>query len=493
MKKYVLLMLAVLCVEMAQAQLSDTVRHRNRNYYYSHWYDTCNCMYNGTDPVTDPAQLHLYEIHAFTWQEFAKADYTPRPLELLGVAVMVDPSGFDNFHRYIDTNYGEEYVYVAYYDSANNQMLRLDSARWDTLQPKTMELVLTETPENYKQGFECPPGGVAYCRVYEAYFEKPVEVEGEFFLMGSLHGSALCEEPGWEGWCLHRPVRYVMVRGWPTNCTCCFPTLRQFRNSSYAGWLDLASRGTGDGPFLPIITPQSLLEVHSADSVMGHVTGGGFYMDSVNAQIEAVPEYGYVFSHWNDGDTANPRHVTVTCDTSFTAYFAEATYYRLATNAYPPEYGTVTGGGYYPENTDTVITAQPVGEQYRFLEWHDHDTANPRRVRVERDTMFTAVFEAVADTGGQQQGIGGAAMAGGQFRLVPNPATEEVRCLTAGEEFDSGVLKVVDAAGREVLRRELPRQTQAYTFRVADYPSGTYFVTLTTAKGTSTQKLVVEN
>ena len=83
-------------------------------------------------------------------------------------------------------------------------------------------------------------------------------------------------------------------------------------------------------------------------------------------------------------------------------------------------------------------------------------------------------------------------MAGGQFRLVPNPATEEVRCLTAGEEFDGGVLRVVDAAGREVLRRELPRQTQAYTFRVADYPSGTYFVTLTNAKGTSTQKLVVE-
>ena len=119
-------------------------------------------------------------------------------------------------------------------------------------------------------------------------------------------------------------------------------------------------------------------------------------------------------------------------------------------------------------------------------------TENPRIVVVTQDTVFTALFEKVTDTGGQQQGIVGATMAGEQFRLVPNPASDEVRCLTAGEGFGGGVLTVVDAAGREVLRKELSRETRACTFRVTDFPAGTYFVTLSTAKGSTTQKLVVE-
>jgi hypothetical protein len=52
---------------------------------------------------------------------------------------------------------------------------------------------------------------------------------------------------------------------------------------------------------------------------------------------------------------------------------------------------------------------------------------------------------------------------------------------------------VRDEQGREVLRRKLAAGTRTLMIDVADYPSGTYFVTLTTAKGTSTQKLVVEN
>ena len=46
--------------------------------------------------------------------------------------------------------------------------------------------------------------------------------------------------------------------------------------------------------------------------------------------------------------------------------------------------------------------------------------------------------------------------------------------------------------GREVLRRELSLGTQEFTFSVAELPAGTYFVTLTTAQGSWTQRLVVE-
>ena len=163
----------------------------------------------------------------------------------------------------------------------------------------------------------------------------------------------------------------------------------------------------------------------------------------------------------------------------------------MAVRAYPPEYGTVEGDGSYPQNTDTVIAAHAMDGQYRFVEWHDHDITNPRRVRVVQDTVFTAIFELVEDSG-SHQGIGAVPPLGSQFRLVPNPASSEVRCVMGGEGFAGGVLTVADAAGREVLRRELKASERVCEFRVADLPAGTYFVTLTTKEGTSTRKLVVE-
>jgi hypothetical protein len=78
------------------------------------------------------------------------------------------------------------------------------------------------------------------------------------------------------------------------------------------------------------------------------------------------------------------------------------------------------------------------------------------------------------------------------FTLSPNPATGSVHCVWEGETFPGGVLTMTDAAGREVLRRELAPQTRDFTFSVAELPAGTYFVTLATAEGSSTKKLVIK-
>jgi hypothetical protein len=77
------------------------------------------------------------------------------------------------------------------------------------------------------------------------------------------------------------------------------------------------------------------------------------------------------------------------------------------------------------------------------------------------------------------------------FTLSPNPAKGQVA--VRADIWEPYSVAVRDEQGREVLRRKLAAGTRTLTIDVADYPSGTYFVTLTTAKGTSTQKLVVEN
>ncbi|MBQ6069610.1 MAG: T9SS type A sorting domain-containing protein [Bacteroidales bacterium] len=84
------------------------------------------------------------------------------------------------------------------------------------------------------------------------------------------------------------------------------------------------------------------------------------------------------------------------------------------------------------------------------------------------------------------------AVGGTSFTLSPNPARESVRCEVDAEGFRGGVLIVADAAGREVMRKELKTSERVSELRVAVLPAGTYFVTLTTKESSSTQKLIVE-
>lgn len=74
----------------------------------------------------------------------------------------------------------------------------------------------------------------------------------------------------------------------------------------------------------------------------GTVTGGGTYEYGKTATLTAVPNAGYKFKRWSDGNTSNPRTVTVTGAASYTAEFeaAEVKFYvyrgsaRYAVKAY---------------------------------------------------------------------------------------------------------------------------------------------------------------
>ena len=76
-------------------------------------------------------------------------------------------------------------------------------------------------------------------------------------------------------------------------------------------------------PALPPDTVWRRVTVHSADSTMGTVSGGGSCIDSATVTIRANALQGYEFVAWNDGDTLNPRQIIVVSDTAFTAFFRE--------------------------------------------------------------------------------------------------------------------------------------------------------------------------
>jgi len=61
-----------------------------------------------------------------------------------------------------------------------------------------------------------------------------------------------------------------------------------------------------------------------------------------------------------------------------------------------------------------------------------------------------------------------------------------------GEQLRRMTLTIHDAAGNEVLHKELVRPGISISLDLSDLPSGTYFVTLVTPTASGTQKLVVK-
>lgn len=63
------------------------------------------------------------------------------------------------------------------------------------------------------------------------------------------------------------------------------------------------------------------ITVISADENTGTVSGSGDYGYGSTVTIEAIPNAGYQFLQWNDGNTDNPRTITVTENATYTATF----------------------------------------------------------------------------------------------------------------------------------------------------------------------------
>ena len=128
-------------------------------------------------------------------------------------------------------------------------------------------------------------------------------------------------------------------------------------------------------------------------SVGGSVSGGGTFEEGKEIQIKATANDGYHFLNWSDGNTENPRTITIEKDLTLTAFFEEDeeefekyTITLLATN------GSVTGGGTFKAGSLIQITATP-NNNYRFVRWDDGNTDNPRSITVSEDMALTAVFE----------------------------------------------------------------------------------------------------
>ena len=125
--------------------------------------------------------------------------------------------------------------------------------------------------------------------------------------------------------------------------------------------------------------------------IHGTVSGAGNYNYLSTRTITAMPNYGYHFTQWSDGDTNNPRTLTLIQDTAFTALFAKNTYNIAALSADTAK--GYAGGTGTLEYLDTVTLTATANYGYHFTMWSDGNAANPRTVQVTRDSIFTAQFD----------------------------------------------------------------------------------------------------
>lgn len=74
-------------------------------------------------------------------------------------------------------------------------------------------------------------------------------------------------------------------------------------------------------------TPLFTIHANADNSTHGSVMGSGAYLGGTSVALRAIPSTCYSFVAWSDGDTANPRQLTLSSDSSLTAYFVANTKY----------------------------------------------------------------------------------------------------------------------------------------------------------------------
>ncbi|MCF8388532.1 MAG: T9SS type A sorting domain-containing protein, partial [Bacteroidales bacterium] len=134
------------------------------------------------------------------------------------------------------------------------------------------------------------------------------------------------------------------------------------------------------------------LTVLASPEEAGQVSGGGTYNVNDTANLNAIPDEGYQFDYWHNGDSIvsyNPEYsfIMPPHDDTMTAFFS-VIIYNVGVQPNNPEWGTTTGGGEYEYGDTATVVATPE-EGYKFIVWTEDGEA------VSYDSAFS--FEVFDD------------------------------------------------------------------------------------------------
>ena len=495
-RAFILIVLALGCRLSATAQGYDTIYNRCNSWYQEIWYDSCPGFLTGDYVRLERIAANL----SMPDYRIARPYYVDHRMGVKGLVVTTIANFSDiSLDPYWHNDYSlPEYAILYRYGHSLDSLVAVDSVRWDTVKPK----VFAYPKDNQFKEFY-------YAYAYEVYFDSTIYVYDSFYIGGTHNSNVKDGAPGGvTGFYLYKPTVYagVFSQG-DIGCAGSQPIHWFGFNGCWTRSSTYDTNGYAIGGFFAIIDRYNLVAV-SADESAGIVTGSGSYENLASPEITAIPYPHSRFTAWNDGDTTNPRVVYLTQDTTFTAYFEtcqpafgltldEIDSLNVNLSWLPGEHNISWELAYGPAVADPDSFAVVDCNDIRCtLQGLTPGTKYAARVRgvcfndsVYSDWSDTIQFH-VAE---YNPPIGIPSVnANAPFTLTPNPAHDYVVL-----DLKDGVsdpkhctLTVSDASGREVLSLNIAApHTRINTH---DLPKGMYFVTLTTPKGSSTQKLIVE-
>ena len=124
--------------------------------------------------------------------------------------------------------------------------------------------------------------------------------------------------------------------------------------------------------------------------------------ESSSVTVEAYASENYQFKQWSDGNTENPRTLTLTRDITLTAEFEEIPYYSVTISGnYIDGYVSIWDWHFYTESSAVQFEVQGGTEvSFReesncglFLGWSDGVTERERTVVITSDTTIYSIIE----------------------------------------------------------------------------------------------------
>ena len=441
------------------SDVDDTIPAEPRcdKYYYTKWFD--DCPYWHPKGVYDSCLCFKYKFGRIFSGELAKWEYAHNGrMKVKGLAAMVNaytPPTVDGAPGNLKN---PEYMYIYQMTETGRtiqgidvevRLQLLDSVRWDTATARVME---------FRQGWN--DEFIQYCYIYEAYFEQPVWVDSDFYIVGSMNtpnsngmvstfyvdirdeGDYMldnkngCDASDYHD-ILYCPPHALSI----LECPQCLGVGRPYAFWDFQ-WGPMFNYWISDWPESPfgyylVIVDKWDLNAVPNEVGWGEVFGGGRFPDESDDTITAIAALGFAFVSWNDGSTENPRVIHLTSDTTFTAIFQCTQQFNLQVSASDATMGSVTGGGSYTAS-DVTITATP-NPGHRFNNWSCDNgstviTTNPLVVHLVSDTAFVANFEDVSEQ---------------TFTLQVSSANATMGTVTGGGSYSGGTYQTITAVPSE--------------------------------------------
>ena len=137
--------------------------------------------------------------------------------------------------------------------------------------------------------------------------------------------------------------------------------------------------------FVAVFYPGKTITVNTEH---GTIDGAGGHRPGSTVTLTAIPDEGYHFVSWGDGELSATREVTVDDDIELSATFEINTYTVTVT----ANNGSVTGGGTYTHGQTATLTATPQNNHYYFVGWSNGSTVNPLDTTITGNVVITATF-----------------------------------------------------------------------------------------------------